>query len=362
VIIILTRPILDSLKIIDGNISNKIKYNVIGGDQVFGYQVRIYDNSTNGLVYDNKAFSFIFEISINNGILVNGREYKLQIRTFNGIVLNDLSNLEGNTSDYSDYLILKCYSTPIVNIDNIPVDSFGNNLIKNQTFVFTGNYSQAEGVALKSFRYLLYDKNKVLSEIFDEVYQLTGELTQEITGFDNNEDYYIQLLTINQYNIETRSALIKFHVEYIEPRIRQVIKAENDFENALIKVEARVVVLYFESDNYTFENNDWVNIKNSNMHLTQGYNFNINGDFTMKIWAKDLTSNTDLLNMIGGQGNIRVILKDYRFHVYKEYSGMNNIYSHYASDIIDSYDSNTVFFIFLQQIGGMLNIQFEKVS
>jgi hypothetical protein len=358
----LTRPILESLKVIDASLSNSIKYAVVGGEQVFGYNVQIYNNSTNTLVYENKVFSFIFQININSNILTNGIEYKLRIRTFNGTVLGDFSNLESNSSEFSDYLVLKCYATPIVSITNLLQDTSNNNYIKNQTFTFTGQYLQQEGVSLKSFRYLLYDKNGILKQSFGEIFQLSGDLEQEITGFENNETYFIELLTINQYNVEATTGLIEFYVQYIQPRIKQLITAENDYNNASIKVQAEVVRVLFEGENYTFENDDWINVKNGEIWIKQDGSFSVESNFTLKLWLKNITENTNFLTILGGQGNITVQLKENRFHAYKKYNDYPSIYSHYATDLINSYDSGTVFFIFLQQVNGMLNIRFEKTN
>jgi hypothetical protein len=356
----LTRPILSSLQVIDATLLNLIKYAVIGGEQVFGYHVQIYNNSNNTLVYENKVFSFIFQININPNVLTNGIEYKLKIRTFNGTVLGDFSNIESNCSEFSDDLILKCYTTPTITITNLLQDTSGNNMIKNQTFTFSGTYSQVQGVSLKSFRYLLYDKNKILKQSFNEKFQLTGDLQQEITGFENNETYYIELLTINQYNVEASSGLIEFYAQYIQPRIRQILSAENDYDNASINVQAKIVRVLFEGENYTFENDDWINLKNGHIHIKQDGSFNVDRDFTLKIWLKDITENVDFLTILGGQGKIRLELRENRIHGYKEYDDMD-IYSHYATNLIDSYNSETVFFIFLQQINGMLNLRHEIV-
>jgi hypothetical protein len=355
----LTRPLLDSLKVIDASVDNIIKYSVIGGEQVFGYHIQIYNNSNNILIYENKAFSFIFQINITSNLLINGSEYKLRMRTFNGNVLGDFSNIESNSSAFSEYLILKCYSIPTNSITNLLLDTSGNNMIKNQTFTFIGQYNQLQGVALKSFRYLLYDSNRILKQSFSEIYQTTGDLTQEITGFENNKTYYIELLTINQYNVESSSALIEFYVQYIQPRIRQILTATNDYDNASIKVDAKIVRVQFEGENYTFENDGWINLKNGYIHIKQDESFNVDRDFTLKLWLKDITASVDFLTIVGENGQIRTQLRDNRFHTYKEYNDLD-LYSHYGSDLITNYNNETVFFIFIQQVNGMLNLKFEK--
>lgn len=115
-------------------------------------------------------------------------------------------------------------------------------------------YSQSEGVGLKSFRYILYDRDKVVLQVYPEVYQLDGVLKQEVAGFKSDKEYFIELVTLNQYNIETRSALVDFRVDYSPPRITQILQVTNDEENALVKIDAQIVQMLLKGEGYVFEN------------------------------------------------------------------------------------------------------------
>lgn len=254
----LARPSFrEGLMISDAVSSINISFMISGSsDQVTGHHIQCIDNITGEIEHEHKAMSFLLSCNIDANTLLNGKEYRVRVRTYNSNIATDFSNENNNTtSEWSDYMILKCFTKAEVAIINIPIDTTGNRLIKNQTFTFEGNYSQKESVGLKSFRYILYDKDKVVLQSYPEVYQLDGALKQEVTGIVSDKEYYIELVTLNQYEIETRSELIDFRVDYSPPRITQVLQVSNDEENALVKIDAQVVQMLLQGNGeYSFEN------------------------------------------------------------------------------------------------------------
>jgi hypothetical protein len=62
--------------------------------------------------------------------------------------------------------------------------------------------------------------------------------------------------------------------------------------------------------------------------------FEIENDFTLKIWFQHLVKDVDVIYFQGLNGHIRVQYKsDNRFHLYKQINGYNY---HYSSNEIDS--------------------------
>lgn len=253
----LTRPSLEGLLVCDSSEDIKFEFYISGSsDQVVGHHMQCIDNITGEVVHEHKIMSFLLNCNISPNTLMNGKEYRVRIRTYNANINTDFSNENSNnTSAWSDYMILKCFTKASISITNIPIDVTGNRLIRNQTFIFEGMYNQKEGVGLKSFRYILYDKDKVVLQIYPEVYQLDGILKQEVTGFLSDKEYYIELVTLNQYDIETRSELVDFRVDYSAPRITQILQVQNDEENALVKVDAQIIQMLLQGEgDYVFEN------------------------------------------------------------------------------------------------------------
>lgn len=358
----LIRPQLDNFKVFDARKDNIIRYSVQGGEQVGGYILEVYKNSDNTLAYTKKAITFITDIEIPATTLLNGVEYKVRVKTVNTSVLPDFSNMDtNNSSSYSDYMVLRCYSEPSITIPNIPFDDTGNKTIKNQNFTFEGKYQQSEGVQLKSYRYLLYDKEQVLIESFSAVYQLSGVLLQDISGMKNDSEYFIELYVIDQYDQEFSSGLIGFRVNFILPRIRQVLKLENDYKNALIKVEAKIVQVILKATNHTFEDDNWINVENGKVWIDDNGDFKIESDFTCKIYCKELKEKQIWMTMKNRDGYIDIILINNRMHVYK---GLLNssVVSHYASNEIENYNANDTLLVFVQQVNGRINVIAEMVG
>lgn len=253
----LTRPSLNGLLVCDATQAIKFDFFVsTNSDQVVGHHVQCVNNITGEIVHEHKTMSFLLTCSIAANQLLNGKEYRVRIRTYNSNIKSDFSNeTNNNTSEWSDYMILKCFTVARVSITNIPIDVTGNRLIKNQTFTFEGEYFQKENVGLKSFRYILYDKDKVVLQVYPEVYQLDGLLKQEMAGFLSDKEYFVELVVLNQYDIETRSELAGFRVDYSLPRITQILQVTNDEENALVKVDAQIIQMLLQSSgNVIFEN------------------------------------------------------------------------------------------------------------
>lgn len=247
-------------------------------DQVFGHSIQVLDNLTNVIVHEHNTMSFLATCTIKSNTLLNGNTYKVRLRTYNRSINSDFSNSNStNTSEWSDYMIIRCYSDADVEITNIPVDLTGNRVIRNQTFIFEGFYDQREGVGLKSYRYILYDRDRVLLQSYPVVYQTDGVLKQEVTGFRSNEEYYIELVTLNQYDIESRSILIDFRVDFQPPRVTQIFECKNDRENACVKIDTQIIQMLLKAEgNVTFDNY----IKTTRVRELQEYLSNSLGDMS----------------------------------------------------------------------------------
>lgn len=358
----LARPVLSALKIINAKEKSTIPFTVKGGEQVGGYVLEIYDNADGSYVKEKKAHSFISEFVILANELANGREYRVRLKTFNTTVLPDFSNInDTNSSEWSDYMVLRCFSDGIVFITNIPTDeASGERLIKNQTFIFEGAYTQLENVQLKSYRYVLYDKDKVIVETFPAVYQTGGILKQQVVGFKNQAEYYIELLTIDQYDMECTSGMIKFRVDYLPPKIQQVLKVTNDYDNALIKSEAQVIQVLIKVDGfYEFINEDELDITTDGTRAYVDDGFSLSKVWSMQFWCRGIEDNKPFLRLRSDDGELIGDIHNNRIHIYKR---KNSFASHHASDVIENYDKTKPMTIFLSHEDGRVNIYAQMLE
>lgn len=320
--------------------SYTFKFSVIGGDQVYANELEIQNNSNYTQIYLQKIISFKFEHTINAGVLTNGIEYRCRIRTY---------NINNQYSNWSDWVVFKCLSTPVVQITNI-IDG----KINNQTYTFNGSYSQAEGELLQSYKYLLYNEQGVLLSVSPELFD--GLLQYEFTGLQNGVTYKIELKVITVNQVEATTGLVSFIPNYIQPRLATVITLKNIKDQASVEVSANIIQIIGQGTNFSYENDEWVNVKNGMVYFQDG--FSIEKDFTLKIWLKDITEDKVFFRFLALYGEIKLTFYQNKIHAFKT---VNNITSHFVSNRITTPTANDTIFIFMQQINNLINLQAEII-
>jgi hypothetical protein len=351
---LLSRPLITNSNTPFDTLGNYIVYFASSGDQVFGNNLLIMDNATNLVVYDSKILSFQLQHIIPANTLQNGMEYKIKVRTFNINIASDFSNMDStNTSEWSDPFIVKTFTTPEVDIINIP-----DGKVLNQTFAFRGNYSQLQGELLQSYKFLLSDIYGSLLESSPELFN-TADITYEFAGLDNDEDYKIELIVLTKNGIQATSGKISFHVEYIQPKLSTVLNLTNDRDTASIDVQAQIIQILGEigSGNILYEGNDWLDVKNGMVYFKDG--FTIEDDFTLKIWIKDIIPEVTFLKMISSNGIIELKFYGMKVHVFKNMRDI--VYHTNTNENITPTVYNTVF-IFLQQVNNRINVKVEIIQ
>lgn len=284
----LTRPILDSISIFDATTEYKFTYKAIGGDQIYGNNVEIRNSSTNAIVYNQTINNFRFEHILNANTLTNGVTYTIRIRT---------KNQNGLFSDWSDSVIFTCYSKAIVRITNLT----NNQLVNNQSYNFTGSYSQAQSIGIHSYRFFLYDHNQVM--IGASVSKYDDLLEHTFSGFINGRAYFVELRVLNEKNIESSSGLIRFTSEYITPNLSATLELANDKDSASIKINIELIRVLFSNTGgtYSFEDTTWINLKDGKIHADDG--FSLNNEWTLQMWCKDITINNPFLTFYDRDNN-----------------------------------------------------------
>lgn len=182
---------------IDATLNNTFTWQP-GGDQV-AFQLYIYNNANNTQVYDStKITSSISSHEVPADTLTNGNEYKWFVRTYWD---------ETNYVD-SDWVLFKANSFPTITL-TVPTT------IETQNYTFVGTYSQAEGILVKKFKFVLYDNDDEVLRETDWVYSQTVQY--EITGLLNNTIYKIQCFVVDQNEMEAESPVYSFTTDYDIP-------------------------------------------------------------------------------------------------------------------------------------------------
>ena len=349
--------------ILDALYDKEIFFNVFGGNQFTGYEIEIYNNETNLLHYSFSKTTYATKFNIAANTLANGVEYRMRIRT----------KTSSEYSEYSDFMLIKCYTTPVCSINNL-VDSAGNSIIYNQNYIFEGSFYQAEGVPLKSYYYKLYDSNKQLIQEFNTVYSTTKTTTQTIEGFSANTVYYIELICVDQNDLAVSTGLVKFLVQYEAPRIKQLVNLENDKDSASVKISSNMVQIIFKSSvkDPIYINEQELDLR-SNRYIYLDEQLNLIGNFTLKIYARALPSVSIgeekyflTINSIDNNVKIHVKESEGRIHVYKVLTPKPNganIVSHYMSDVIKNYVSGKSYIIIqINHVNRRIDVQAKVIE
>lgn len=273
----LTTPILKPIAAFDALYDYAVDFIVIGGAQVLGNRLVIRENQTNQIIYDKIQTSMKLEHIIPAETLKNGGYYNAVVYTI------DNGN---NQSSPSTAIPFYCYSTPTLNITNIP----SSEIIKNGTYTFQGAYAQAENEALNSYQFTLYDSNKEILNQTDLIYyQTDSSLAHTFVGMSNNTSYFIRLTgeTINSTKIDT--GFLPFTVRYIQPTTFAICDLVNDCDNGYIQISSNIVAIDGKSNPEPpiYIDDKEVDLRDKDSWVQWDEGFDIKNDFTMRAWGRD---------------------------------------------------------------------------
>lgn len=280
----LTQPILNSIAAFDATQEHIFSFISIGGDQVLGSQLTIYDNETGAQVYQGNYTSFKFEYPLAAGTLTNGKYYNATISTINNA---------SEFSEPSNPVAFYCYTAPVLTITNIPASG----TIEQSNYTFQGNYVQAEGELLNGYQYTLYDSNKEqISQsaiLYDGLYQHT------FSGMANDTSYYVELSGSTINNTPVSSGLLLFTIRYIQPASFAICDLVNNCENGFIQISSNIVSIdgKSEPDPPKYIDNKEVDLTDDGSWIQWDEGFNIQNDFTMRIWGRSFGDNEPIVTM-----------------------------------------------------------------
>ena len=280
----LTQPILNSIPAFDATQSHVFSFISIGGDQVLGSQLTIYDNETGAQVYQGNYTSFKFEYPLAAGTLTNGKYYNATISTINNA---------SEFSEPSNPVAFYCYTAPVLTITNIPASG----TIEQSNYTFQGSYVQAEGELLNGYQYTLYNSNKEqISQsaiLYDGLYQHT------FSGMANDTSYYVELSGSTINNTPVSSGLLLFTIRYIQPASFAICDLVNNCENGFIQISSNIVSIdgKSEPDPPKYIDNKEVDLTDDGSWIQWDEGFNMQNDFTMRIWGRSFGDNEPIVTM-----------------------------------------------------------------
>lgn len=193
-----------------------------GGDLQHAFEIEIYvnDGSTTPFYTIGRTPSYLTRVDLPVNTLINGVEYKWRVRVYNQA--NDVS-------PWSDYSLIIASARPAPTITNV------SGTLYAQRYTFIGAYSQAQNVAIKSYRFRLFREGSVIAES-----PLT--FSTDIRGtfaLETETAYEIELETVSQNDVTGISSRYPFTTSYQKPTQSQAVVAQNAKELAAVRLQWR---------------------------------------------------------------------------------------------------------------------------
>jgi hypothetical protein len=290
----LTQPILNQISAFDATTQKIFYFATIGGDQVVGNRLIIRNNQTGAIVYNQIQYTYKFEHTLPAGTLTNNIYYNATVSTLN------FNSVE---SESSVPIAFYCYTTPLLSITNVNPDD----IIEQSTFKFIGDYYQLEGELLNGYKFILYDSNQSILSQSNILYVTPIEYS--FNGFNNNTQYYIELIGTTVNNTEITTGLIVFTVRYVKPPLFAIAGLENQCDTGNIQISSNIVAIdgISNPEPPVYIDEQKIDLTESGSWVKWLQGFNIKDNFTMRIWGNDFTNNeiiTSISNNLNGSDNL----------------------------------------------------------
>lgn len=326
-----------------------------GNNQSVANILTIRNNETNEIIYSQKQDTLILKHTLPANTLQNGKTYNVTIQVL---------DRENKTSEISDALIFKCYTTPTLSI-NIAQEQ----VIRNSSYLFNISYNQIEGEELQYYSLSLYDGNKQLLYNTGSKYNIESGVT--LTDFIDNSSYYIKAYgqTINHMEIETD--FILFHVEYIKPESYSYMTVENrdlygdiQFTSFLVSIEGSGI------------DGDPIFIENEYIDTINGTAVKFDNNFSINNGIISLVGKNFLLNqpfLIMRNNNYHSITLTWKHGTYKQENDIekwyielicldNKVQTFYMSNLIYSPNENQLLDIQIKIVNNYIDLIVKEVE
>lgn len=260
----------DSISIDKSN-DNIFSWQSNGDEPQVAFQLFIYKNSDNTLVYDStKITSSVSQHTVLANTLANGVDYKWKVNVY-----KDSTNYLS-----SNYIFFQANTTPTLSIDSFP------NPLTTQNYTFSATYNQSENIPIKKFVFYLYDVSGNVVYNSGDIYSATP--THEITGMTNNSSFEIECEATNQNEVSIKSSKVSFSTLYDVPIDIPTLSvlSLNDIGAIKLMWDNMQQVLGIATGTYSYVSGKF----NLGISLDNGsyvtYNEIITSDFTTTFWVK----------------------------------------------------------------------------
>lgn len=273
----LTKPIAYSMAAFDATKSSIFYFTVESGDMVVKNTITIVDQSTNEIVYqDTTTDSYlIYNHTVPENTLTNGGYYYYYINTYNS---------NGDMSVNSNSVPFYCYTTPVIEITNLP------DVIEITNFIYNITYSQAEREKLDNLIVTVYDSNNNVWAKSDKILANSDNIyTYTVFGLTNG-DYAVEVQSTTVNNTITSTGYKEFKVELYQPLSFDKLTINNYCDKGYIEIGSHLVdiegtsyddPIYLKEDDKTE-----IYLLPRQRYVRWNSNIEIPSNFTLGLWGK----------------------------------------------------------------------------
>ena len=240
------KPVLLDIISFDATEEQKIYFNVNGGDLHTRALVTITERNTPHIIYkqltlvaDNDFFIFAANT------LENNKYYAMVLQVGDGTTWSEKSQ--------SDYF--SCFAKPTVSVTDVNPD--GTTVITKRTYTFTGSYAQPDD-PIRYYRFYVYNEDGTL--FYDSGNQYSKIISTQVSNFENETNYEIQLDVVSQSGILNTTGKLAFRVKFQKTGIESQMNVVCDPYSCDVSIRAIIKdqdgVLYDYEDGLLYNTED----------------------------------------------------------------------------------------------------------
>ena len=362
----LNRPTLINVPAFDATKEYVFEFAVQGvSAQITANKLIIREQENNSIVYEQKQETFKYLHTLVANKLTNGKYYNATITIY---------DKDGNESPPSIPIQFWCYSTPVIEFTNIPL----NNIIQNATFNFEFKYTQAQNEKLNTYVVNLYNSFNSLISTSDVQYADDGATpftgSYLVAGLENATVYYIEIVATTINNTIITTGKIELKVQYIRPDIFTLVELKNNCNDGYISVRSNIVLIEGESnpDPPIYIEDKEVDLTNPDHWVEWNKGYSVSGNMVARLWFRkpnpysqilkfsNATGQTITINYMIGYENVNS--PELQSYVEAYVTSVEGLEYYVYSNFIDTLPDTEYYNVWLKRIDNIYQLQLQKVK
>lgn len=344
------KPVLFSTSAFDANKDFTFSFSYAYGT-IQDNTILIKDNTSGLDVYRNKVASRQLRQTVPASTLQNGKIYSVQVQ---------VTDINGDTSQFSDPIIIYCFTTPMFNFANV---TEGQTLTSSY-YQFDINYTQSEGELLNQYTVILYNSNQIEINNSGSLYD-TSDLGYTFYNLTNKEFYYIRAVGTTVHNMTIDTGYISFNILYSTPPVYTLLGLENLPSAGAIRISPNIKVIGATSNPTPpiFIEDKEIDLTGDNTYVHFEDGFKISDNFLIQCIGRDFNNHSLIMKLTNNEYNIEIYYRTGNFDgqngdkAYIELKSYNAISCYYQmSNYINIPEENEYIYFWIKRVNNRYEI------